>query len=156
MKRIIFAALCIFMLGVTNSTAADGDACAISNWQITLGTVKTVWCIILCDAKTADGECADVDLNTLGQVDQIHFQLETETSCDAGTTLDITSSKTATSTEYDIGGVNDLATGAGLTKLIRVNTRAAALNRFVQATLADSGGNCNPFTAHMIGYKVRQ
>lgn len=154
MKRILLSALCIFMLGVSNSHAADGAECAISNWQITLGTVRTVWCIILCDAKTADGECADVDLNTLGQPDQIHFQLETETSCTAGT-LDITSSKTATSTEYDIGSVNDLVVGSGNTKLIRVNTREAGLNRFVQATLT-AEADCAPFTVHMIGYEVKR
>jgi len=163
MKRLILSLLVgVGVLLPSTSRAADGDPCRDPAASIALhdsmtaGTVIDAWCVILCDSLTANGSCAQFDLATVGRVDLIKFQLETETTCSAGT-LSLTSRVTTTSTEFDIGATNTLVVGSGNTKTINVDQRTAPLNRYIEAVLASEAACATTgFEVHMIGYEIKR
>lgn len=66
--------------------AADGDQCAATQWASTQkGTMKAVWCILLCDNSSAGVDCPAIDMRER-MADVITFELFSEgAGCTVGT-----------------------------------------------------------------------
>jgi hypothetical protein len=167
-KRLLTVAL--VGLWSAGAQAADSDPCQTSAtyWQKPSAShVKPIWCVVLCDAKTADGNCTNYDLQSAGGVpDVVAFELHEVDSVTYGTTGDCTAGTvtintavatsgitTASENAFDIGSTTAVAIG-GVNKIL-LDTKIAPLDRYVVAAIAGITGNCTVDSVDvlMIGYE---
>ena len=172
LKRLLAVAL--GGLWATTASAADSDSCQTSAtyWGKTAnGRVAPIWCIVLCDAKTADGNCTNYDLSAAGGIpDIVVFELHEVDSVTYGATGDCTAATvtintavaitgtmtTASENAYDIGSTTALAIGG--VKKIALDTKSAPLDRYVVASIASITGTCTSDSVDvlMIGYREQK
>ncbi len=159
MKKLLGLALgaVVLLLGGAAS-AADGDACDnAAHFSAIQGDVNPVWCIMLCDGDTGNGDCDPFDLNEVkGTPAAVSFLIHDNGTCTVG---DITLGSTFDSTETAATGVNVYAIGSttllSVDDVTRINldVTASPLSRYVLATRA-SMTCAGSLDVLMIGYSI--
>lgn len=129
--------------------AADGDFCSAAQWAKASSSssgVQDMGCYVLCDNDTANGDCSEFDLNSIGGIpDAVTFLLYANGTCTAATATLASSPDqgltTASVNAYPIGSTTALAVG-GVTKLV-LATKDYPIERYVLTNLSSmtcSGG----------------
>lgn len=159
MRKLVFlfGVLALSWCVSSVALATDGDNCGLTNWATSRGSIKPVWCVLLCDSKDSqDATCSEYDLQgTLpttgpGIPDVLVFEINTSTGCSANATATLASSPTSAGTEHDLGATTSVSTG-GNTKL-SIDTSQVSIDRYVSADLTNLD-DCTDFDVLMIGYE---
>ena len=169
MKRLILSLLVGVgvLLPSTSSThtlvdgiaVADGSACDPDMYgKISVGKVKTTWCVVLCHADAANVNCSEFDLDSVGQPDLVVFELvETGSEDCSAVTVTINSSgesgiNAADTNAFDIGSTTALAIG-GVRK-ITVDVTRAPLDRYIYVTTTNTTCGSDEYDVIMYGLEV--
>lgn len=157
MKRFILLFGLIGLLLPSIAAAADGDDCALGNWLTSRGSIKPIWCILICDSKDAqDATCDEYDIQGvfpvihIGIPDVLVFEINTSTGCTANATATLASTPTTAGTEHDLAATTAVSL-TGNTKL-SIDTSQVSIDRWVSADLTNMD-NCTDFDVLMIGYE---
>lgn len=149
----------------TAAPAADGDGCetAATDYDgLGMGQMRPVWCVVICDNDSTNGDCSEFDLNDArGVPDVIAFELHENgtADCTAGTVTINTSFDqgltTSSTNAFDLDP-SVTAVALGGTRRLVIDTKSAPLGRYILATTSAMACTADSLDLLMIGYEERK